>query len=271
MAFALKDRLARQAAGEAQLSFDPTGRDEPQLVSLSLDRLDPDRDQPRRDLGNLTELAMSIQEHGLLQPLIVEAVGGGRYRILAGERRFAACRSLGQETAPCIVRTVAEHSRLALQLIENLHRKDLHPVEEARAIKRLANEFNLSQRELAQRLGKSLSSINQELRILDLDKDILAAVQTSEHATKSLLLEIAKEPDPKQQRLLWDKAQAGQLTVRRAKAQKRAGPAVHPRNAQCTIPLAGATVVIRFQQGEGTRERVADVLRQALAAHLAQY
>lgn len=139
----ITDRLARQVAGQTHLSFDPVGRDEPKLVSLACRLIDPDPNQPRRDLGKLDELAESIREHGLINPLVVEPLASGRYRILAGERRFVACRQLGLETVPCIARTVADHARLALQLIENLHRKDLNPLEKARGFKRLMEEFHL--------------------------------------------------------------------------------------------------------------------------------
>ena len=268
MALALKDRLARQAAGETQLNFDPTGRDEPQLVSVPLRLIDPDPHQPRQNLGDLADLALSIREHGVLQPIIVEAKDGGRYQVLTGERRFAACRSLGMETAPCLVRTVVEQSRLALQLIENLHRQDLHPLDEAQAFQRLMDEFNLTQRDLARRLGKSLSSINETLRLLELVPGVLADVRTSEHASKSVLLEIAKEADPLRQQELWKQAQAGQLTVRQARTGK--DPAGQPRAAVCKISLAEATVVVRFKAGQGTPERVRAALEQALQLYQAQ-
>ena len=265
MAFTLKDRLARQVAGDAQLSFDPTGRDEPRLATLPLSLIDPDPEQPRRDPGDLADLALSIREHGVLQPLIVEAGAGGRYRLLTGERRFTACRSLGLETAPCLVRTVAEHARLALQLIENVQRKDLHPLEEAAAYKRLMDQFNLSQRDLARRVGKSVSSINETLRLLDLQPDLLAGVRTSEHANKSVLLEITKEPDPVRQRQLWTQAQAGQLTVRQARTPKAERPPAKPRAGVVTLQVTEASVVIRFASGEATPERVRAALAEALA------
>ena len=265
MATGLKDRLARQVAGQTHLSFDPIGRDEPTLMSLPCRLIDPDPNQPRRDLGKLDELAESIRAQGLIQPLIVEPLATGRYRILVGERRYMACRQLGLETVPCIARTVAAHSRLALQLIENLHRKDLNPVEEARGFQRLMEEFDLSQRDLAQRLGKSLAAVNQTLRILDLGEEILRDVQTSEHATKSLLLEIAKESDPAQQQALWAKAQGGKLTVRGATSIKRRRDPIQPAAPVCTLRLSEATVVVRFQTGEATSERVMAALEQALA------
>jgi ParB family chromosome partitioning protein len=270
MAFGLKDRLARQASGETDLGFDPLGTNEPRLVSILLDLIDPDPNQPRKTLGDLSELAASIGEHGVINPIIVEVSGSGRYRIVAGERRFAAGRTLGLQTVPCIVRTVAEQSRLTLQLIENLQRKDLHPVEEARAFKRLMDEFNLTQRELAQRLGKSLAAVNQTLRILDLNSEVLADVQTSEHANKSVLLEIAKEADSMRQLELWQQAQAGQLTVRGARNGKSDVLSRKSRKAACTIELTDAKVVIRFSSGEATPDRVCQALEFALSLQRSQ-
>jgi ParB family transcriptional regulator, chromosome partitioning protein len=270
MAATLKDRLARQASGDADLGFDPLGTDEPRLVSILLNLIDPDPNQPRKALGDISELASSIREHGVINPIIVEIAGTGRYRIIAGERRFAACRSLGLNTMPCIVRTVLEQSRLILQLIENLQRKDLHPVEEARAFQRLMDEFNLTQRDLARRLGKSLAAVNQTLRILDLSSELLADVQTSEHANKSVLLEIAKEPDQARQLTLWQQAQTGELTVRKARAAKRSASPASQKAAKATIELAEAKVVVRFRAGEATPDRVCEALELALSLQRSQ-
>jgi len=265
MATALKDRLARQARGESQLTFEPALHEETRLVFVPLGCIEPDPNQPRKNLGDLTELAESIREQGLIQPLVVEGIALGRYRLVAGGRRLAACRQLGLETVPCLVRTVAEQSRLALQLIENLHRQNLHPLEEARAFQRLMNEFNLSQRELAQRLGKSLAAVNQTLRILDLGEDILTGVQTSEQVSKSVLLEIAKKPDAATRRAMLVKAQAGQMTVRQARIEKQDRPAPATKTARWTLPLTDATVVVEFGHGEATADRVKAALHQALA------
>jgi len=265
MATPLKERLARQAKGGSQLNFDPAFQDEPRLVFVPLNCLEPDPQQPRKNLGDLTELAASIREQGLIQPLIVEAIALGRYRLIAGERRWAASRQVGLETVPCLVRTVAEHARLAVQLMENIHRQNLHPLEEAQAYQRLLTEFNLTQRDLAQRLGKSLSSINETLRLLELAPAIQADVRTSEQISKSLLLEIAKEPDAATQRALLEKAQTGQLTVRQARTQKQDRAVGAPQPTCRTIKLADATVIVRFTQGEATAGRVKATLEQALA------
>jgi ParB family chromosome partitioning protein len=264
MATVIGNRLARQAAGQTKLDFDPLGRDEPKLMTLPCRLIDPDPNQPRRDLGSLDELMASIREQGVIQPLIVEPHGNGRYRILAGERRYTASQRLGLETVPCVVRTVADHSRLALQLIENLHRKDLNPLEKAQGYRRLMDEFQLTQRDLALRLGKSLASVNQTLRLLDLSQDIRRDVQTSEHANQSLLLEIAKVTDPEQQQALWAKAKAGELTVRRARLANPAQPGDRPAATSWTLELGDAEVVVRFQAGTATAERVRTALEQAL-------
>ena len=264
MATTLKDRLARQANSDLHLAFEPAEREEPRLLKLRLDAIEPDPDQPRKDLGDLTELADSIREQGVLQPLIVEPTAFNSYRLLAGERRHAACRIAGLATAPCIVRTVEEHERLALQLIENLHRKALNPLEEATAFQRLLDEFNLTQRELAQRLGKSVASVNQTLRLLDLSPEFRASVQTSEQPSKSVLLEIAKEPDADRQRSLLQAARTGGLTVRAAKQRKQqANPNPPPPNVH-SIELGEATVTIRLSAGSMNQARLIAVLEEAL-------
>lgn len=261
MSSTLKISLAQTSPDGPLLSLAPTGLDEPKLSNLPLSLIDPDANQPRRALGDLTDLALSIRQQGLLNPIIVEPAAGGRFRILAGERRFAACRSLGWESVTCLVRTVEEQSRLALQLIENMHRKDLSPLEEAHGLRRLMEEFGLSQRDLAQRIGKSTGSVNQILRILDLDPDLLNAVQTSERVSKSVLLEIAKQTDPARQGELLEQAKAGRLTVREARAKK-------PRSSvskvnSVTIVLPDCSVVVRFAVSEATPERTVEALRAA--------
>jgi ParB family chromosome partitioning protein len=262
MASDLKARLARQASGETQLVFDPAGRDEQRLTDLPLHVIDPDPNQPRKDLGDVTDLALSIRDHGLIQPIVVEPKDNGRFQILAGERRFAACGHLRLASIPALVRTVAEHSRLELQLVENLHRRDLHPMEEARAFRRLMDEFDLDQRGLAKRLDISPQSVNQTLRILDLDPALFENIQTSEHATKSVLLEIAKEADPQRQEALWQDVLAGNSSVRQIRKNRTS----KSRKASFTIELADAKITIRFLTGEASPERVKTVLNAVLAA-----
>lgn len=268
----LKDKLTRQASGESQLGFDPTGSDEQKLLSIDVSLIEPDPKNPRQDLGNIAELADSIRSQGLLNPLVVEPIEDGRrYRIIAGHRRFSACQKAELTSVNCIVRTVTEQQRLELQITENLQRADLNPIDEARSFKRLINEFNRSQREIAKELGKSLPYINQSLRLLSLPEDMQIGVQTSEHLNKSLLLEIAKESDPKAQKKFFEKAKKGELTVRdfRKKKTKDNGEVkveekTKPINVQYVIKLDNATVSIKFHQGEASSEDKIQALQAAI-------
>ena len=190
-------------------------------VSPSLINRDPT--QPRKDLGDLDGLQASIKQQGILQPLIVTPLDEQHFQLVAGERRLTAARQLGLTEVPILVRSVEEHQRLILQIVENLHRKDLTPVEEAEGIKRLMDESALTQRDIGSQLGKSLTYINELLRLLHLPLDILDDIRTSEQAaSKSLLLEITKQPDEKRQRELWQQVRSGTgVTVKQARATKR--------------------------------------------------
>lgn len=263
----LKDRFARIADGEGSLGFDPLGREEIRLAELSLEMIVPDPTQPRKDLGDLKGLKASIQQHGIMQPLIVSPRDEDTYLLIAGERRYTAAKSLGLAKVPAIIRTVADHDRLQLQLIENLHRQDLSPIEEAQGYQRLMEEFGLTQRDVAKTVGKSLTSVNEILRLLQLPEEIIAHVRTSEHATKSILLEIAKEPDPERQIKLWHRAEAGDLTVKKArehKNSKRTGEDPKPKEARRQIRTTSATVTIHFHSEEATQEEVIKALHEAL-------
>lgn len=245
------------------MAFDPTGRDEQRLVEISIDQIDPDPEQPRKHLGDLSELAASIQSHGLLQPIIVVATEDKRYRILAGERRFSACKKAQLQAVPCIVRSVEEQQKLELQIIENIHRKDLNPVEEAESYERLKTQFDYSQRDLAKHVGKSASSINEALRVLSLDPTVLDDVRTSEQASKSVLLEIAKEKNPKRQMRLWKKAKEGKLTVRVARTSKASDP--KPAGKSRTIfQVPGGKVAVTLMGEDRSKDAVIRVLEEAL-------
>lgn len=263
----LKRRFETIAKGEGALGFNPLAGEELRLSELSLDCIFPDPNQPRKDLGDLTGLKASIEAHGIMQPLIVSPRDEDTYLLIAGERRYTAAKSLGMAKVIAIVRTVADHDRLQLQLIENLHRQDLNPIEEAQGYKRLMDEFGLTQRDVAKTVGKSLTSINEILRLLHLPEDITSNVRTSEHATKSILLEIAKEPDPERQIKLWHKAQAGDLTVKKAredKHPKKTEEDSKPQETRRQIRTSAATVTIRFFDQEVTQGDLINALQEAL-------
>ena len=270
----LKDKFQAVADGNAALAFDPTKSDRPQLMMLAVGQVEPDPDQPRRDLGDLTELKASIREHGIVQPVIVSpSPTDGMFRIIAGERRYTAAKELGDTEIPCVVRTVDEHRRLEVQLVENIHRKGFTPFEEASAYRRLMEEFQLSQRKLADRLGKSVATVNQTLRILSLPEDVLRGVQTSEHLSRSVLLEIAKQETPEEQRAMWARANGGGLTVKSARAAKspsvegEAGTDVVQRKGASRVSFrtTGALVTVSFPEGDKAKAEIVAALTEALA------
>ena len=147
-------------------------------AELSLSEIEPNKDQPRThfDEEALQELADSIATHGLLQPIVVRPVIGGTYQIVAGERRWRACRIAGLTTVPVIIKSLDDKQTMELALIENLQRKDLNPVEESRGYARLLKEFELTQEEVAERVGKSRSAVTNALRLLNLPDDMLNAL-----------------------------------------------------------------------------------------------
>jgi len=150
-----------------------------ELRQIPLEKLRRGKYQPRRDFEQvaLQELAESIKSQGVMQPIVVRTQSGGNWEIIAGERRWRASQLAGLDTIPALVREVGDDAAIAMALIENIQRKDLNPVEEAVALKRLQQEFQLSQQQVADRVGKSRSSIANAMRLLTLEPDVLTMVE----------------------------------------------------------------------------------------------
>ncbi len=266
----LKTRFQKIAEGKTTLGFDPLANDTTRLAQLRVADIDRDPRQPRKDVGDISDLKHSIREHGLVQPIVVSPLDQSRYLLIAGERRLTAASQLGLTTVPALIRTVHDHQRLEIQLIENLHRKDLNPFEEAQGFKRLIEEFNLTQEQVARQVAKSVASINQTLRILDLPDIIRENFQTSEKISKSVLLEIAKHSSVEQQMTLWKQAKKGELTVKLARQQKAhlRTDAAPPNSYR--IRTTYATVTIHLHSGERGDASVIAALREALRSQTRQ-
>ncbi len=161
--------------------FDPTSQEDEQISQLrhlKIDDIIPDEEQPRRhfDEDALIELANSIKEHGVLQPIVV-IPKGVKFEIVAGERRWRAAQAAGLRKMPAIVRTLTDQHKLELALIENLQRQDLNPLETATAYLKLQQQFNLTLEQISQRVGgKAVSTISNVLRLLGLPKDAKQAL-----------------------------------------------------------------------------------------------
>lgn len=161
--------------------FDPTRKEDEklsQLVELEIESVVRDEEQPRKNFSkeSLEELADSIKEHGVLQPIVVVKVGKN-YQIVAGERRWRASKLAGLETIPAIVRTLNAQNKLELSIIENAQREDLNPIELATAYAKLKSQFNLSNEEIGQRVGKSAGSIVNTMRLLKLPEEAKKAMR----------------------------------------------------------------------------------------------
>jgi ParB family chromosome partitioning protein len=147
------------------------------IVEVAVGRVAPNPYQPRRrmDDGALEELASSIREHGVLQPILVmETIDG--YQLVAGERRLRAARLAGLERVPALVRQLADRGQLEIALVENVQRSDLDPIDEATAYRQLVDEFGLTQDAVAERVGKSRAAVANTMRLLDLHPDVQVAI-----------------------------------------------------------------------------------------------
>jgi len=167
--------------------------------TLAIDRLAPGRYQPRTrmDEAALDDLAASIREQGVMQPILVRPVDGGRYEIIAGERRWRAAKKAGLREVPVLVKAVPDQAALALALIENIQREDLDPIEEAQGLKRLIDEFGITHDEAAKAVGRSRSAVTNLLRLTQLPKAVQDYVQAGAldmgHARALLALPAAQQ------------------------------------------------------------------------------
>src|SRR5207237_5383431 len=144
------------------------------LREIDIDRILPNAHQPRKNFDDdaLNELANSIREHGVVQPIVVRPLDDGFFQLIAGERRWRASQRAGLSRIPAVIREAGEHAALELALIENLQREDLNPIEEAQAYERLIVDFGMTQEEVAQRVGKNRATVANMLRLLRLPPEV---------------------------------------------------------------------------------------------------
>jgi ParB family transcriptional regulator, chromosome partitioning protein len=167
---------------------------------IPIDEIETNPEQPRRSVGDLKELAASIESKGVLEPLLVRPLKSGRFRIIAGERRFRAALEAGLAEVPCIELDVPDNEVMEIALIENLHRRDLHPFEEAMGYNSLAETHGYTQQRIASSLGKSRVSITEAISLLDIPEDIREECRRADIDSRSVLLEIARLGDPDRMR-----------------------------------------------------------------------
>ncbi len=191
------------------------------LLELPIEYLQRGKFQPRREMQQeaLQELADSIKAQGVMQPIVVRPLGEGRYEIIAGERRWRASQLAGLEKIPAMVRDVSDEAAIAMALIENIQREDLNPVEEAIALKRLQDEFELTHQEVADAVGKSRAAVSNSLRLLNLSPDVCTMLERGdlEMGHARCLLTLSAED----QQVIARRIVAKGLSVRQAEALVR--------------------------------------------------
>ena len=193
------------------------------LIDVAVDHVEPNRLQPRKhfDEESLASLTASVRELGVLQPILVRATEGGRYELIAGERRWRAAKRAGMVSVPAIVRTTSDTHSLEQALVENLHRQDLNPLEEAAAYQQLIEDFQLTHDEVATRMGKSRAAITNTLRLFQLPPSVQRMVADGQLAAghaRALL----GTPDRSFQEALAKRAVAESLSVRAVEDEVRA-------------------------------------------------
>ncbi len=194
----------------------PAGAATAGLVELLIDEITPGETQPRKDFNDekLKELENSIRENGVIQPIVVQKRGEG-YEIICGERRWRASRKAGLKKIPAIIREASNTESLQIALIENIHRQDLNPIEEAEAYKRLSREFGLTQEVIAKQVGKNRATVANYLRLLKLSKgfqdDLITGRLTMGHARAMLALETEREMEAARREVLRQNMNVRQL------------------------------------------------------------
>lgn len=244
--------MERKGLGRGLSALIP-GASEGTVLEIDLNQVALNPWQPRKsmDEGAMAELAASVREHGIIQPIVVRGAGQGKYELVAGERRLRAARMAGLRTIPAIVREMADQESLEVALIENIQREDISPLDAARAYRRLMDEFDLTQEDLASRVGKSRPSIANTLRLLQLSDAVQRRLEKGElsegHARALLAIS-----NPTVQSAVADEVVRRQCSVREAerlaRSWSKAPAGVRTVSRETTPPATDANLTAVEEQ-----------------------
>jgi ParB family chromosome partitioning protein len=240
---------------------------------ISVELLDPNPEQPRVEIGDLTELTISVREKGVLEPLLVKTAPlKGRWMIIAGERRWRAARAAGLREVPCIEMEVDEAAVAEIALIENMQRKDLTPWEEADGLAALCHRFGYTHEEVSKKVGKSRSTVTEAISMAAIPEAIREECRRADINVKSLLLQIVRQPDSASMRetirllanrgLKRDEARS-LIKERRFGGVER--PVSKPLLFEYYLPETNVKVELRFQKSEVDEAEIIDALKALLA------
>jgi ParB/RepB/Spo0J family partition protein len=210
---------------------------------VDIDGIEPNPEQPRlaMDQAALDELAASIREHGVLQPILVRPIGPTTYQLIAGERRWRASKLAGLDTIPALIEEIDDDTALEISIIENLQREDLSPLDEAAMYERMVTDHGYSVRKLADKLGKDKGYVENRLRLADAPDEVRELVSLRKD-TLSHAYELMKVQDPKKRRRLADQVARGELTLIKLRDKIEGRRAHQPRPAETDEPTPEAPV-----------------------------
>ena len=232
---------------------------------VAIDEIDPNPNQPRQVMGDLSELMASIAEKGIIEPIIVRQ-RGGRFQIVAGERRYQAAVQVGLREVPIVIREADDNEIIEVALIENIQRKDLTPFEEAEALQSLASRCGYTHEDMARKLGKSRTSITESLSLNNMPDEVKNLCRLADISSKSLLLEVVRQGDAQKMVALVERiARDGGTTreaVRRDKeiAKPKTGRPKH-YVFKYKPPTKAFNLQLRFTKSRVDREEVIEALQ----------
>ena len=221
---------------------------------ILVESIDPNPDQPRVEIGDLTDLIASVKDKGILEPLLVKPASNGRWMIIAGERRWRAARACGLREVPCIEMEVDDRAVAEIALIENLQRKDLTPWEEADGLAALCERYGYTHEEVAKKVGKSRTTVTESLSISSLPDEIREECRRADINVKSVLLQIVRQPDENAMRGMVAAIARKGLTRDEVREVRRTSTGINsksaiPKTFRFDVASEGARVEVKFRKG----------------------
>jgi ParB family chromosome partitioning protein len=230
---------------------------------VPIDMIDPNPNQPRQVMGDLSELMASIAEKGIIEPIVVRQ-RGQRFQIVAGERRYQAAVQIGLREIPIVIREVDDNEIIEIALIENIQRKDLTPFEESEALHQLAARCGYTHEDMARRLGKSRSAITESLSLNNMPDEVKNLCRLADIHSKSLLLQIVRQGDPQKMIALVEKISRDGGTTREAVRKETAKPKAGRPKAYVfsyKAPTKAFRLQLRFTKSRVDRDEVIEALQ----------
>jgi ParB family chromosome partitioning protein len=244
---------------------------------IGIEQLDPNPEQPRVEIGDLSELISSVKEHGVLEPLLVKPSAiKGRWMIIAGERRWRAATAAGLREVPCVEMDVDDEVVAEIALIENMQRKDLTPWEEADGLAALCQRYGYTHEDVARKIGKSRSTVTEALALATIPEEIREECRRADISVKSMLLQIVRQPDEVSMRSLIKEIAGKGLKREEVRAARRSKPsaevegasaaAVKPYVFRYELPEVNAKLELRFEKASPSKDEIVAALRVILEA-----